>query len=153
MRRFGEMHDRRVFAGREAASANQIGVKVPGEGLDDPHECPPKRFLRRSERSEAGHGLRITCIAKELQEDGPSTRHNRAARTGRAVVGRRFWPAGYTCLPTQGVSLTVILMSEIGSAGVRTRRVGSAVVNYRAGVPVAETEVRSVRRCASVAGH
>jgi hypothetical protein len=47
----------------------------------------------------------------------------------------------------------VILLSECGSPGVRTRRVGSAFVNYKAGVPIAETEVRSMRRCASVTGH
>ena len=104
MGRFGEMHDGRVLAGRQATTANQIGVKVPGEGLDDPHECPPKGFLRWSERSEAGHGLRITCMVKELREHGPSTRRNRAARTGRRAVDPTIWPADYTCLPTQGAS-------------------------------------------------
>jgi hypothetical protein len=142
---FGEMHDGRVLAGRQAATSNQIGVKVPGEGLDDPHECTPKRFLRRSERSEAGHGLRITCMVKELQEEDPSTRRNQTARAGHRTADRRSWLSEYTCLPTQGVSLTVNLSSESESPGVRTRRVGSARVNYKAGVPIAETEVRSVR--------
>jgi hypothetical protein len=90
---------------------------MPGEGLDDPHECPPKRFFRRSERSEAGHASRITCMVKELQEEGPSTRRNRAVRAGHRAVDRRSWPTEYTCLPTQGASLMVILSSEKRVAG------------------------------------
>lgn len=75
---FGEVHDRRVLARRQASASDQVAVEMSRDDLDDSHHCAPERFLARRERLDRGHAFEGSLLYQAIV--GHLTRTTATAR-------------------------------------------------------------------------
>ena len=63
---FGEVHDRRVLARRQASASDQVAVQMTRDDFDNSHHCAPERFLGRRKRLGGGHGFQDNLLHQAI---------------------------------------------------------------------------------------